>query len=396
LIITRAIGNGKPDAVLSCFPKGLLCFIFLLCSAMIARTARILLLEPYYGGSHQAFLQGLQRHLPFDFTLISLPARKWKMRMQLAAPWMAAQVIEQVRSGAGFDALLCSTFLDVALLRSLLSQAGLNLPVAVYFHENQFVYPARPGDSSRFQFTALNFTTALAADRLGFNSRYNLATFMQGVRAYLQKATDMDLSPCFETLAEKSTILYPGLDYSRMAAGHRPPGQEAPVIVWNHRWEHDKDPDTFFRVLGELSAEGLDFRLIVLGQSFLRRPKVFALAGENLRRHIIHFGYAGSEQDYFRLLRRGDIVVSTARHEFFGLAVLEAVRCGCRPLVPDGLAYRELYHERYRYPAGGLKPALRSLLSHPLVMDRNESLVLTEPYSWPRLAPAYRDWLSFS
>ncbi len=376
------------------------CFIFLLCSAMTARTARILLLEPYFGGSHQAFLQGLQHHLPFDFTLISLPARKWKMRMQLAAPWMAAQVVEQVRSGGGFDALLCSTFLDVALLRSLLFTAGLNLPVAVYFHENQFVYPARPGDSSRFQFTALNFTTALAADRLGFNSRYNLETFMQGVGAYLQKATDMDLSPCLDTLAKKSTVLYPGLDFSRMDADRMdaadpPPGRAGPVIVWNHRWEHDKDPDTFFRVLGELAAEGLGFRLIVLGQSFLRRPKVFARAEEKLRRHIIHFGYVDGERDYFRLLRRGDIVVSTARHEFFGLAVQEAVRCGCRPLVPDGLAYRELYPECYRYPAGGLKPALRSLIRQPRSMSRNESRLLTEPYSWPQLAPAYRDWLSF-
>ncbi len=363
---------------------------------MTACTARILLLEPYCGGSHQAFLQGLQRHLPFDFTLISLPARKWKMRMQLAAPWMAEQVVEQARSGVRFDALLCSTFLDVALLRSLLFKAGLNLSAAVYFHENQFVYPARPGDSSRFQFTALNFTTALAADRIGFNSRYNLETFMQGVEAYLQKATDMDLSPWLDTLKKKSIILYPGLDFSRMAVAQSLPGQEAPVIVWNHRWEHDKDPDTFFRVLTELSAEGLEFSLIVLGQSFARRPRVFALAEEKLRNHIIHFGYAGSEQDYIRLLRRGDIVVSTARHEFFGLAVLEAVRCGCRPLVPDGLAYRELYPERYRYPAGSLKPALRSLLSHPQALDRNESLVLTEPYSWPRLAPGYRDWLSFS
>ncbi len=95
--------------------------------------------------------------------------------------------------------------------------------------------------------------------------------------------------------------------------------------------------------LAELSDEGLEFSLIVLGQNFSRRPKVFALAEEKLRRHIVHFGYAGSEQDYIRLLRLGDIVVSTARHEFFGLAVLEAVRCGCRPLVPDGLAYRELY-----------------------------------------------------
>ncbi|MCW5209466.1 DUF3524 domain-containing protein [Desulfobulbus sp. US1] len=43
----------------------------------------ILLLEPYYGGSHKAFLIGLQQQLDYRFTLLSLPARKWKMRMQL-------------------------------------------------------------------------------------------------------------------------------------------------------------------------------------------------------------------------------------------------------------------------------------------------------------------------
>ena len=77
----------------------------------------LLLLEPYYGGSHRAFLKGLQKHLPFQFTLVSLPARKWKMRMQLAALWMAEEVVRLVREGANFDAVFCSTYLDLATFK---------------------------------------------------------------------------------------------------------------------------------------------------------------------------------------------------------------------------------------------------------------------------------------
>lgn len=50
---------------------------------------RVLLVEPYGGGSHQIFLEGLQRHLAGDFLFesLTLPARGWKWRMRLAAPF---------------------------------------------------------------------------------------------------------------------------------------------------------------------------------------------------------------------------------------------------------------------------------------------------------------------
>jgi len=353
-----------------------------------------LLLEPYYGGSHRLFLDGLRRHLPFAFTLISLPARKWKMRMQLAAPWFFERIVELVRSGSRFDGILCSTFLDAAMLKTMLCRENLPLPLLVYFHENQFAYPNQISDPGAYQFSALNFTTAVAADRIAFNSHYNHETFFNGVNAYLKKATDMNVTHLAEVLLSKSQVLYPGIDYGPPGFHEKRAQDAVPVIIWNHRWEHDKDPKTFFRVLCELSEHGIDFNLIVLGQSFARQPDVFNQARDKLHEHILHFGYVEDRKEYMRLLQQGDIVVSTARHEFFGMAVLEAVRCGCYPVVPDRLAYRELFPQEYRYDEKGLPVFLARILRQFKPLTSEKALELTERYSWTGMAGEYKTWLS--
>ncbi|MCA1788381.1 MAG: DUF3524 domain-containing protein [Thioalkalivibrio sp.] len=59
-----------------------------------------------------------------------------------------------------------------------------------------------------------------------------------------------------------------------------------------------------------------------------------------------------SREQYETVLGRAGIAVSTALHEFQGLAMLEAASAGVRPLVPDDLSYPEQYPARYRYPPG--------------------------------------------
>ncbi len=358
---------------------------------MVDDLPHVLLLEPYYGGSHKAFLTGLQQHLDCSFTLLSLPARKWKMRMQLAAPFFAEQIIKRIKAGARFDAILSSTFIDVAVLRSMLDCRGIRLPLAVYFHENQFSYPGQVADPGIFQFSSINFTSALCADRLAFNSSYNLETFLAGIRRYLKKAADMELRHLEDTIRAKSVVLYPGIDFSIIDAAPAREKMNTPVIIWNHRWEHDKDPVTFFETLFEL--QHLEFNLIVLGEQFRYQPEIFREAKKILADRLIRFGYVESKEEYADLLRQGDIVVSTACHEFFGMAVLEGVRSGCRPLVPDRLSYRELFAQRYRYPENGLKKHLTGLLSGPCSLSLKKAKQMTNPYSWPDIAEQYHDWL---
>ncbi len=93
------------------------------------------------------------------------------------------------------------------------------------------------------------------------------------------------------------------------------------------------------------------------------------------------------------LLARGTLVVSTARHEFFGLAVIEAVRAGCRPVLPNRLVYPELFDDEYLYEEGGLVNHLKALLATGAVLESAQVRAMTERFSWTALLPHYRRWL---
>ena len=87
----------------------------------------------------------------------------------------------------------------------------------------------------------------------------------------------------------------------------------------------------------------LDFRICVLGECYSEFPDVIKRIKKDLESYIHWFGYADSREKYYEILEESDVVVSTANHEFFGVAMLEAVYLGCYPLVPNRLVYPELY-----------------------------------------------------
>jgi glycosyltransferase involved in cell wall biosynthesis len=357
--------------------------------------ARIIIFEPYYGGSHRAFVDGLVK-LPCEFQVHTLPANRWKWRMRLAAPFFAGRIRRGEIDLTGAAAILCSSILDVAAFKAMLPLTHQHLPILVYFHENQFAYPVQEADPRDIHFALTNLTTALTADRLAFNSAYNLESFLDGCRELLAKNDDMELTSYEESIRAKSRILQPGLDIDEIDrhADRRGPANPVPVIVWNHRWEHDKDPEIFFTTLFALKEKGVEFQLIVMGESFRQRPKVFEQARVILADRIIHMGYAQSRAEYLAWLAKADIVVSTARHEFFGLSVLEAVRAGCWPLLPRRLVYPELFGEEFLYDDQEFETSLRFILTNNKRLTRLQARELTGPFSWRNLTQLYEEWLT--
>ncbi|MBN1766450.1 MAG: DUF3524 domain-containing protein [Sedimentisphaerales bacterium] len=306
----------------------------------------ILILEPYDDGSHKYFLDGLTAHSRHTFTRVSLPGRKWKWRMRGSAIYFARILSESPPADLDrIDLIFTCDMTSVADLRGLLPDSLKYKPIVCYFHENQLTYPLPNEDDRDYQYGFTNITSCLASDAVWFNSRYHRDSFLAAVESLLRKMPDYVPAGLSETIVQKSRVMPLGIwpDVFEPADGHDSHAEGPPVILWNHRWEYDKNPDEFFEVLFDLDRASIDFRLIVAGQTFREAPPVFAAARKTLAHRIDHFGYVEDRQRYLYLLRRADIVVSTAIHEFFGLSVLEAVAAGCRPLLPNRLSYPELF-----------------------------------------------------
>ncbi|MEW4527814.1 DUF3524 domain-containing protein [Maioricimonas sp. JC845] len=308
---------------------------------------RVLALNAFHGGSHRAFLEGWVSHSRHDFTLLTLPDRAWKWRMRHAPVTFASQVAAHPQREPGWDVLFCTDMLSLAEFRGLAPPDVRDLPAVAYFHENQLTYPARGSDAERqrdLHFAFSNFTTALAASEVWFNSEYHREVFLDGLAEWLPTMPDakrLRLEEGVAAIRAKSVVQPPGID-GALISDRRPGRGAGPLhLVWAARWEHDKNPEDFFAAVRQLAKRGVDFRLSVLGETYRQVPACFAQARQEFADRILDWGFV-SREEYRRVLASADVFVSTAVHEFFGIAAAEAIAAGCLPVLPDRLAYPEL------------------------------------------------------
>ncbi len=337
---------------------------------------RFLFLEPFFGGSHRDFAEGWAAHSRHRIELLTLPPRFWKWRMRGAA----LSFYRRVPDPAGYDGLIASSLMGLADLKALWGRACP--PALVYFHENQLTYPLAPGESLDAHFGFTNVTSALAADRVLFNSRAHFEAFFARLPEFLRMMPEYRPLWVVERIRRKSAVLHPGCRFpagdapsaaptaggvagagggpasdppggreggeagragrGRLAGAGEADRHRPPLIVWNHRWEFDKNPGEFFAALDALRERGLEFRLALLGENFQKMPKDFLAARERYGDWILQYGYVPDRARYYGWLRRGSVAVSTALQENFGIAMVEAARHGCLPLLPDRLSYPEI------------------------------------------------------
>jgi glycosyltransferase involved in cell wall biosynthesis len=359
----------------------------------------ILGLESYYGGSHKAFIDGLSEISKHNWTILTLPANKWKWRMRHSAITFAKQVADSFEKGLSCDILLCSDMLNLAEFTALVPIQIASLPKVVYFHENQLTYPVRVEDERDYQFAMTNFTSALAADAIWFNSRFHLDSFLAALVKFLKSMPDNQPIREVEEIRDKSSVFPPGIE----DLPQRPSRKPGPMrILWAARWEHDKNPEDFFAALEILKNNNIRFEISVIGQSFRDRPEIFDTAKIKFEDNIIRWGYQQSRQEYVNSLHEADVIVSTANHEFFGLSVLEAVAAGVYPLVPNRLSYPEIFNPGRAQDAAqffydGTVEDLADKLSSLAARIRTDKLwpasinplKLTESFKWRNLVNQY-------
>lgn len=331
------------------------------------RPLRIALVEPFYTDSHRAWADGLAHHSRHHIVLYTLKGHHWKWRMHGGAVTLAQEVAEEPRP----DLILATDMLDVATFKALMPSHWASVPISLYMHENQLTYPWSPTDADPGQhrdrhYAWINYTSCLAADRIYFNSTYHRNSFLGALPGFLRAFPDYRGLDNVDRISAKAEVMYLGLDLERRGGEDRP--HAVPRIVWNHRWEYDKNPETFFQSLMALAEEEVAFEVIVLGRAYPQSPEIFEQAREALADRILHWGYAETRTDYLRWLGEGDVLPVTSRQDFFGISVVEGIYAGLLPILQRRLAYTD-YVDPNRfahlyYDQEEILPLLRKVLQN--------------------------------
>lgn len=362
---------------------------------------KICLVEPFHTGSHAAWAEEFARFSRHEVELLTLSGRHWKWRMHGGAVTLARHFLA---SQCKPDLLLASDMLDLTTFLALTREQSAGIPTALYFHENQLSYPWSPNGANpaqqRAHYAFINYTSALAADAVIFNSHYHRDVFLEQLPDFLKGFPDLNELESVPPLRAKSDVLPLGLDLQRFdhfkPKEPRDPARK-PLILWNHRWEYDKNPEEFFQALYQLQDEGFSFEVAVLGESYRTCPPIFAEAQQRLGKQIIQFGYAKDFADYARWLWRADILPVHSNHDFFGASVVQAIYCHCIPLLPQRLAYPEhlpaTTHDQFLYEDfDSLLERLRKLL-RAKGQEKQTLRAHVARYDWKELIGLYDDRL---
>jgi len=299
------------------------------------------------------------------------------------------------------DLLLASDMLDLPSFLALTRRWTSSLLTAVYFHENQVSYPLdpekrgqRPRRSTRY--ALINVSSALAADAVFFNSEFNRRSFLDGLPEILASFPDFQELQSIDMIRGKSRILPLGLSLQEFDRWRPEKRLECPrpLILWNHRWEHDKNPRAFFRAMEILQDEGLPFSLALLGEPPLGDPSNFGTLRERFEDKIIQYGFVEERSRYGKWLWEADLLPVTSHHDFFGVSVAEAIYCRTEPLLPRRLAYPELLSETdaetcFYTSFRELLVRLRERVSLPLPPFDERLRAEIERFDWTRMAPQY-------
>ncbi|MEM9652784.1 MAG: DUF3524 domain-containing protein [Actinomycetota bacterium] len=402
---------------------------------------RILLVEPWQTGSHLAWAEGYQKASGHEVDIVGLPGELWRWRLRGGALPLAEKITNWIDRNGQPHLLLVSGLVDVA---ELLGLARRNLSpdvgVVIYQHESQLVYPVADGNYDNGA-ALRNWMSWCVADLVLFNSYHHMRSVSDALPGFIESLPDKTHVPMIDPVIGRFEVFNVGVDLSLIpdreplppaeshpssvrflepdqVDGAEGPGfDEAsetgaattaapvsdtgrPVILWPHRWERDKDPAAFLAALAKVKEAGLDFGLVLAGQDppsgSTQATEERARAEAEFADHIVAAGDFDREE-YLEHVANSDLVVSCAKHEFFGVAVVEAVASGCVPLLPNALSYPELirppWHGAVLYEPGTFGTRLVDAVKRIDELKR-ETVGLAQSmrrFDWATMARVYDD-----
>lgn len=271
-----------------------------------------------------------------------MEGRFWKWRMHGGSVTLAEQAAALATAVGSPDVFLASDMVDLPTFLGLVRGWAAHVPAVLYMHENQLTYPISPRSTPDLTFGFMNWKSMLIAERVVYNSHFHRGEVEQRLPGVLKNFPDyrhLDLLP---RVIEKTSVLPVGIDLARFGPATNS-DEIPPLVLWNQRWEHDKNPVEMIAALSAVIDAGVDIRIALCGENFRNEPEEFLEAREKWGDRLVHFGWA-EDDDYIKLVKEADIVLSTAEHEFFGIAVIEALYNGAAGVLPRRLSYPEILY----------------------------------------------------
>jgi len=353
---------------------------------------RVFLIEPYYTGSHQSWADGWKGISRHEVHLLTMEGRFWKWRMYGGPVTLAHEAVDLAARIGPPDVVVASSMLDLATFLGLAGPQLGNPPTLLYMHENQLTYPLSPrtrGEDLSYGF--VNWRSMVAADQILFNSHYHQDAFFDAVGPFLKNFPDYRQLHLVDRVRDKTAVIGVGIPIRPRCQTPSLP----PLVLWNQRWEYDKDPIGMFEMLYAVDEQGMDFRLALTGENFRQTPTEFEVARQHFGNRIIQFGYAEAHQ-YDGIVAAADIVVSTANHEFFGVGVAEAIAARAFPVLPRRLSYPEMLPDQvhptclYDTPGRAIE-LLTTALTDPQLRSTITDIAgpSLERFAWPIIGEAY-------
>jgi glycosyltransferase involved in cell wall biosynthesis len=166
----------------------------------------------------------------------------------------------------------------------------------------------------------------LAADRVLAPSAYIRDTILANVADAAPEAAG--------ELEQRMRVVGLALDASRVERARRPKAAGPPIIVFNHALIPAKRPEVFLRALPEL-FEAVDCRVVLTraDEGGERYGPLLRQLRERFPSRLESAGHLRLD-DYYAVLWQSSIQASTARHEGFAVATLEAMATGSFCCVP--------------------------------------------------------------
>ncbi len=106
------------------------------------------------------------------------------------------------------------------------------------------------------------------------------------------------------------------------------------------------DIDRLTRLYSSYNKENV---IVFTGRKSIEKgyQKVLSLQATN--KIIVTLDEYRTKSEYYNLLGRSKVIIAPSEQETFGIGVVEAMACGCIPIVPNKLSFVETVPDKWRY-----------------------------------------------